>query len=79
MPEQAPTIICVECPRCGHRGTIGADILRRYRLPPDVPLARLSRMLVCRSCGSHGSSTFRSSRGDARRFLAGKRDVPKSA
>lgn len=46
------TIICAECLRCRHRGTVSIETLRRYGLGPNVTLAYLSRMVRCEQCGS---------------------------
>jgi uncharacterized Zn finger protein len=45
-------IVCAECLRCGHRGTISAAVLRHYGQSASVTLAYLSRFVKCEHCGS---------------------------
>ena len=46
------SIICATCLRCGHKGTISPETLRRYGQSPNVTLAYLSRFTKCEVCGS---------------------------
>ena len=46
------SIVCATCLRCGHKGTISPETLRRYGQSPNVTLAYLSRFTKCEVCGS---------------------------
>jgi hypothetical protein len=63
-------IICIECLRCGHRAVMDRAVLERYGAPPDVPIARLSRHLVCQVCGARSIRAFRASSEEARAFIS---------
>jgi hypothetical protein len=67
--EPSATVTCVECLRCGHRGAVDADVLRRHGLAPEVGMAELSRSLVCQVCGGRSTRAFRASLSEARTFI----------
>jgi hypothetical protein len=63
-------VICATCLRCGHRGTIRADALRRHGQSPNVTLAYLSRFVKCEACGSRAVKLERLTEKQARAFIS---------
>jgi hypothetical protein len=51
--------IAVDCLKCGHCGSLSEDALLQYGLPPDAPLATLTKRLTCKECGSRAVRAFR--------------------
>ena len=63
-------VICASCLRCGHRGTIAAEALRKHGHSPNVTLAYLSRFVKCEACGSKAVKLERRAMIEAQAFVA---------
>jgi ribosomal protein S27AE len=42
----------VQCLRCGHFSVLTPDMLSRFAIAPNTPIAAFVKRLRCRKCGS---------------------------